>query len=105
MYVAMNEAEREALYDSEIAPVLMELARKCEGNGLSFLAMVEWSPGENGRTVSVRAGAGIALKMALWAMQAQGNADALIMAMQQDGREHGHNSVCLAILEPKTDYR
>lgn len=93
--------EQEAFYDKEVAPVLMELAKKCEGAGLSFLAMVEWEPGETGRTMSVREGAGIGIRTALWAMQAQGNADSLIMAMMQHGKEHGHNSMCLHQLETK----
>lgn len=45
--------EKEAFYELEIAPVLMNLANKCESNGLSFLAMVEWRPGEGGTTARV----------------------------------------------------
>ncbi len=95
----MSDQAREDFYDREIAPVLRELANKCEGEGLSFLAMVEWAPGDVGKTMSVRAGSGIGVKMALWAMQANGNADGLIMAMQRHGRENGHNSICLQLLE------
>jgi hypothetical protein len=92
-------AEREDFYDREIAPVLLELAKKCEDRGLSFIAMAEWEPGETGRTMSVREGASINLRMALWAMQAQGNADSLILAMKRHGQDHGHNSMCLAMLD------
>lgn len=95
----MTPKEREDFYDREVAPVLLELARKCEGSGMSFLAMVEWAPDETGQTMSVRDNASIALRMALWAMQAKGNADALITQMQKHGKEHGHNSVYLHLLE------
>lgn len=95
----MTPAEREAFYDAEIAPVLMDLARKCEGADLSFLASVEWTPGKSGETMSVRAGPGIGTKMVLWAMQAKGNADTLIMRMMRHGKENGHNSACLHLLE------
>lgn len=95
----MNEKEREEFYDREIAPELKKLCQKCEGNGLSFLAIVEWAPGEVGKTMSVHAESGIGLKMVLWAMQANGNADSLIMGMMRHGKEHGHNSVCLTQLE------
>lgn len=95
----MAPEEREELYDREIAPLLREVARKCEEGGLSIVAMVEWSPGNNGRTMSIREGAGIELSMVRWAGDAQGNADALIFALQKHGRKHGHNSICLHLLE------
>jgi len=61
--------------------------------------MVEWEAGDNGKTMSVRAGSGIEIKLALWAMQANGNADQLIWQMQRHGKEHGHNSAALAMLD------
>jgi hypothetical protein len=97
----MDEKEREAFYDREIAPTLMELASKCDANGMSFLAKVEWAPDEGGSTMSVRDDASVSLRMVWWAMQACGNADTLIWAMQRWGREHSHNSICLTMLERK----
>jgi hypothetical protein len=96
---AMNQEEHEAFYDREIAPALMRLAGTCEANGMSFLAKVEWAPDEGGSTMSVREDVSVALRMVWWAMQAQGNADQLIWAMQRHGREHGHNSICLMMLD------
>lgn len=95
----MTPKEREDFYDREIAPILLDLANKCAENGLSFVAMAEWDAGETGRTMKVREDAGIGIKMALWAMQATGNADNLIWAMQRHGKAHGHNSICLHMLE------
>ena len=92
----------EAFYDREIAPALMELANKCEAEGLSLVAMCEFAPNDTGMTLTVREGAGVKLRLASWAIQAAGNADALIGKMLNAGVEHGHNSVYLTMLEPKS---
>jgi hypothetical protein len=95
----MTAEEREQFYDSEIAPALLELARKCQNNGLSIAAMVEWEPGETGKTAALAQGSGVGIRMAETAMQAHGNVDVLIFALMKYGREHGHNSICLKVLE------
>jgi hypothetical protein len=46
----MNAKEKEKFYDEKIAPELVKLALACRDNGLTFLAGVEWSPGEIGKT-------------------------------------------------------
>jgi hypothetical protein len=99
----MTQEEREVFYDREIAPALLDLARKCESNGLSLVAMTEWWPGETGLTATVREGAGIKLRMTQWAAAVNGNVDALIMQLQKHGREHGHNSLFLSVLERRND--
>jgi hypothetical protein len=100
----MTSDEREAFYDSQIAPVLMDLAKKCEENGLSIAAMVEWQPGETGRTAALAAEAGFGIRMAEAAMQAHGNVDSLIGAIMSYAKERGHSSVCLKLLGvPFTD--
>lgn len=43
-------SENEDFYDTEVAPVLAELANKCAERGLHFLAQVEYDPGEFGLT-------------------------------------------------------
>ena len=88
----------EAFYDREVAPVLLELARKCEAEGLSLVASCEFGPNETGMTLTVREGAGIELLLASFAIQAAGNADVLIGKMAEHGRDHGHNSVYLTML-------
>ena len=40
----------EKVYDNEIAPKLLEIAKMCETEGIPFLAIVEWTPGKIGRT-------------------------------------------------------
>lgn len=91
----------EQFYDDEIAPVLRELSAKCVAKGIPFLAVVEYEPDCIGRTEFLPPVATIGMLMAVWAARAKGNADALIMAMQKHGRQHGHNSVCLHLLGVK----
>ena len=95
----MTPEEREDFYDREVAPVLLDLAKKCQDNGLSIAAMVEWDPGETGNTAAIAAKAGFGIRMAEAAMQARGNVDSLIFAIQKYTKEHGHNSICLKMLE------
>src|SRR4051812_6344879 len=94
----MTAEERESFYDREIAPVLLELAGKCQDNGLSIAAMVEWEPGETGRTAALAAGSGIGIRVAEMAMRTRGNVDSLIFALMKYGKEHGHSSICLTML-------
>jgi hypothetical protein len=91
----MTQEEREAFYDAEIAPVLSTLADKCKANGLSFLAVVEWAPGEHGRTLSLTPPHGHGIRWADLAARVSGNVDSLIMALMKEGREYGHSSICL----------
>jgi hypothetical protein len=94
----MTPEEREAFYDESVAPVLMDLAKKCQDNGISITAMVEWDPGETGRTAALAADAGFGIRMAETAMRAAGNVDTLIWALMKYATEHGHGSVCLKML-------
>lgn len=101
-----NTSEREAFYDAEIAPALLALARRCEAEGLSIVAVVEWEPGETARTVALQQRSSLGIRIVELAAQARNNVDALIMALMKHGREHGHSSICLAGLgvpagEPK----
>jgi hypothetical protein len=97
----MTPEDREDFYDREVAPVLMDLAKKCQDNGLSIAAMVEWEPGETGRTAALSADASFGIRMVEAAMQARGNVDSLIFAIQKYAAEHGHSSICLKMLEDR----
>jgi hypothetical protein len=94
----MTPEQRERFYDENVAPVLMDLAKKCQDNGLSIIAMAEWDPGETGRTASITANAGYGIRMAEAAMRSHGNADSLIMGLMKHATEHGHGSACLKLL-------
>lgn len=95
----MTPTEREEFYDNEIAPALLEIGRKCEANGISLIAMAEWAAGEYGRTATISTEASFVIRMAHCAMQANGNVDSLIFAIQKYARENGHTSICLAMLD------
>ena len=40
----------EAKYDAEVAPILLEAAKRCEALGLQMVAVVEYAPDERGET-------------------------------------------------------
>jgi hypothetical protein len=88
----------EQFYDEKVAPELLRLAELCKANGLSFVAEVEWTPGESGTTAALQADASFAIRLVHTATKARGNVDALMMALMRYGREHGHNSAALSIL-------
>ena len=91
-------SDREAFYDREIAPALLDLGRHCMEHGLNFLAVVEWSPGEQGRTGFIGPDAGLGICLAEVAARANGNVDSLIIAIMKHATKHGHSSLCLAQL-------
>lgn len=93
-----ESSEREAFYDAEIAPALADMARRCQDRGLSFLAVVEWEPGETGRTYIQAEESGYGIRLAETAARAGNNVDALIMAIMKHARQHGHSSMCLKML-------
>jgi len=88
--------DKEQYYDDEIAPKLAELAKDAQAHGLSFLAVVEWAPGEHGRTCYTAEGMqGLPFLMANLAASCGGNVDAFWMAVQRYARKHGHESIFL----------
>lgn len=91
----MNESEREAFYDTEIAPALLRLANKCADNGLSFLASVEWAPGESGRTRKFVEPFGISMDLADAMFRANGNIDSFMIYLMKRARKVGHSSAVL----------
>lgn len=86
---------KENYYDEQIAPKLKALAKECESNGISLLAVCEWKPGEIGRTLVLQKESGVGIKIANAAAQANGNVDSLLMAIERYALEHGHNSIYL----------
>jgi len=91
--------DREALYDTEIAPALRALAERCAEQGMSFAAAVQFSDEGIGSTVKLASLAHPAVRMTAYAARSNGNADNLIMSLQRDGRDHGHNSFYLQMLD------
>lgn len=99
----MTPAEREAIYDAEIAPELARLAKRCEDVGMSFVAEVEWNPAEQGggRTIALAEGSSFGVRLVELACRCMGNVDALITAILKHARKYGHNSLYVAMLEAK----
>lgn len=91
----MSDAER--YYDDVIAPKLAELATDAKAHGLSFLAVVEWEPGEYGRTLYNVEGSSFYFRLVDLAARAQGNVDALWMAIKRHATMHGHSSIYLEL--------
>ena len=91
----------EQFYDEEIAPVLAELAKKCEKRKIPFLAQVEYEPGKTGRTEFLPQSAGFGQRLATWAARCNGNVDRLYITIASHGEEHGHSSVVLSVMNHK----
>lgn len=80
--------ENEKWYDENVAPALADLARQCKERGMSFLAMV----GNDDDSYQTRLALDLnspALRLALYAMHAKGNVDALIAAVIKDAESRG----------------
>ncbi len=69
-------------YDEIIAPALLEIAKKAESLGMSFVASVEWEPGESGSTVTGDfSNAGVTQYMTLLAARSNRNIDAVCLGL------------------------
>jgi hypothetical protein len=96
----------EQFYDNEIAPALFDIMKKCEAQGMPFLAMVEFYPGDTGRTefkpgweenAGEVDGRSAKMRMTSYAARCDGNFDRFAMAMLKDAEKHGHGSIYLDI--------
>lgn len=54
---------RETWYDEEIAPALAAIGERCVARGMAVVAVVEFDPGQRGRTVWLPVGAGLEMVM------------------------------------------
>lgn len=85
----------EAYYDEHIAPELLRLGTLAQSNGISLLAVAEWSAGDYGTTINLVKGSSFNIRMVEAAIRSHGNVDILIRAIMKYAREHGHSSVIL----------
>ena len=79
----------EAWYDAEIAPALATLAKRCNERGMSFVACVEYSPGERGGTYYMTEEAGIAMRMVHICSLTAPNVDSYIINLKRYAKENG----------------
>lgn len=94
----VEEWQREAYYDREIAPKLAEIAKDCEAHGMSLVAVVEWAARKGGVTIYEAADASVSTEVARMAARCNGNVDALVMGLLAHARKHGHRSMYLSTL-------
>ncbi|HEX8177831.1 MAG TPA: hypothetical protein VF543_22270 [Pyrinomonadaceae bacterium] len=87
----------ETIYDNEIAPQLLAIAKRCEELGMPFVASVEYETGETGRTEAQAQNASPKQLVIHWAARCNGNVDALFMAIDKYAKEHGHSSIVLQL--------
>lgn len=83
--------EGEAWYDAEIAPALAELAKRCHERGMSFIATVEYQPGDRGGTYYLTEDAGLQMHMLHLAAQTVPNVDRYILALRRHCKERGQD--------------
>lgn len=103
----MNAEEREKFYDEEIAPALLELAKKCLDNGLSMVAAVEWDkerPEDDGwgSTVGLQKEGEVGLPLAMQAMLVRSgrNIDAFILGLKRYAHRNGIDTSQSVYLHP-----
>lgn len=85
---------KEEFYDKEIAPVLADLAKKCQDNDLNLLALCEWDRMQYGRTIAINhEWAGLVILCCNLFAKTHGNVDSLIWAIKEYAQKHGHSSI------------
>lgn len=78
----------EDFYDKEIAPALLELMKKCEQKGMSFVSVVEYLPQQRGRTNFLTKDAGLAMVMISHAAKCGENIDGYVIGMKRYANEN-----------------
>lgn len=97
----MTPVEREAVYDAEIAPALMAIAKRCEDCGMSIVAEVEWNPAElaGGRTVALAEGSSFAIRLVKLAAEVKGNIDGMLIALRKSNVPGLDRSMFMRIID------
>ena len=76
-------------YDAEIAPALRDLAKKCHERGMSFVAAVEYEPGERGGTYYLMEDAGLEMEMLRICALTAPNVDAYVINLKRHAHRLG----------------
>lgn len=74
-------SDKEDFYDNEIAPMLLEVSKRCEAMEVSFIAVAEYEHGKRGRTATISSDAGLEMRMLDLCARAGSNIDAYIIAL------------------------
>lgn len=86
---APEATEGEAWYDAEIAPKLAEMAKLCNARGMSFIAQVEYQPGDRAGTYYLTEEAGLEVQMLYMAAQTGRNVDGYIISLARHCKAKG----------------
>lgn len=71
-------------YDKQIAPLLKDVAEKCDKLGMTMIARIEWQKGEAGITQIGRDKMGMEQLLTTYAAHARGNFDLLTMTLKKN---------------------
>lgn len=93
----------EQIYDEQIAPLLMQVAKLCHEHGMPFVAQVEYEPGDYGLTADLpeRSARSLPMDWMYVAAKSRGNADLLIGHLVSQAEKSGHGSAYLMQLGVK----
>lgn len=82
-------SENEAWYDAEIAPVLADLAKRCNERGMSFIATVEYDEGKRGGTYYLTEDADLSMRMVYLCSRSAPNVDSFLINLTRHCVEKG----------------
>lgn len=71
----------EAIYDEQIAPLLLQAGKLCEQHGLAMVAVVEYEREKRGETRVLPDGAGLAMLMLSMLAASGNNIDRFLMSV------------------------
>lgn len=74
-------SDNEKFYDDEIAPMLLEVSKRCEAMAISFIGVVEYEHGSRGRTSTIHSDAGLEMRMLDFCARTGSNVDAYIISL------------------------
>jgi hypothetical protein len=97
--------ENEKFYDDEIAPALLAISEKCRARNMSFLAVVEYDPGERGRTIMLTPDAGLAMTMVNHCAKMGENIDGYVMGLMRYCGEKGIDTSASMVINQLTGRR
>ena len=71
----------EAIYDEQIAPLLLQAGKLCAAHSLAFVAVVEYGKEERGETHLLPDGSGLAMHMLSMLAASGNNVDRFLLAV------------------------
>ena len=95
----------EEIYDNEIAPKLLEVAEFCKTLKISFLAVVEWSPGKIGITDVQTPEECLSMMMVHHCVKTVPNIDGYCIGLNRYAKENDidvSNSIIMSLLRRRT---